>query len=332
MNIWFNHWFSTAYYFIETAKSLGNKVFATNERDSCIYKMNADIFEIEPVLDKEQYVQWALDFCRKNDIDVFFCKRNMKVISENINLFKEIGVHVFVEKYENILQFESKINTYNFFLGKDICDVPEMFVVNDADNFIKYYLYLKEKYGGVCSKLDVDEGGQSFKRIVTKEKSFDLVKNYQGFSIHEDDILNLVKQKETFDDMLLMPYLAGTEYSIDCLNTNRGLVAVPRFKFGGRITRIENNKELIEIANKFQKEAELTSGYNIQLRADENGNLFLLEVNTRLSGGTWKDRLVGVDFIKLALEVINKEDIDIDKYLSFANIDICKLENGLVIL
>ena len=37
MIIWFNHWFSTAYYFIEQAKALGNYVIATNQRDTCVY-------------------------------------------------------------------------------------------------------------------------------------------------------------------------------------------------------------------------------------------------------------------------------------------------------
>lgn len=329
MVIWFNHWFSTAYYFIEQAKKAGHYVIATNERDTCVYKMNADEFYIEEVMDSERYISWAINFCKNHDVDIFFCKRHMIDISKQIDKFNGIGVKVIVESYENIKIFESKQSTFEFFKKHNICNVPEMFIVNDINSFLSRYKYLKEKYPTVCCKLNIDEGGQSFKKISTAPYSIDTLKFNQGFSIQENDLFKILEKESSFEDIVLMPYLNGTEYSIDCFNTKSGLVAVPRYKLNNRVTRLENNKNLIDIANKFQKESGLISAYNIQLR-ENDGELYLLEVNTRLAGGSWKDSFVGFNFVNLIIDNINGLATDLESiYNKFHKMDISNIENAI---
>ena len=332
MKIWFNHWFSTAYYFIESCHKKNHYVIATNERESCVYKMNADEFYLESPMKSDEYLEWSIQFCKEHSIDVFFCKRHMSIISQNVSKFKDIGVKVVVENFSNISLFESKMDTLKFFKKNNICKVSEMFLVKIRDDFVDYYNYLKENYGCVCCKLDVDEGGQSFKKIICKEKDIRTLTDFQGLSIYEEDFFNIVDSADSFPNMILMPYLAGTEYSIDCYNTKNGLVAVPRYKLSNRITRIENNPKLIEIANKFQKCANLESAYNIQIREDEKGTPFLLEVNTRLSGGSWKDSFAGFDIISIILDEIEGIDTDIDNlYNNFNKIDVSNLESAIIL-
>lgn len=326
MRILFNHWFSTAYYFIENAKNLGHYVISTNERESCVYKMNSNEFYLEPVLNDEDYLQWALDFCDNHNIDIFFCKRHSNIISLHKSLFKCI---VIVEDYDNIVKFESKLNTMEFFKKYNICNTPELYVVNNYDDFICKYSYLKNKYHEICMKLDIDEGGQSFKRIISSNFSYN---DLFSSSISESLLLNTIKTKNNFENIILMPYLSGTEYSIDCLNTNNGLIAIPRYKLSNRITQINNDKKLIDIAKSFQQYSNLNSAYNIQFRNDENGKLYLLEVNTRLSGGSWKNNIIGVDFIDL---IIKKElciDIDVEKiYNNFNIVNVSNIENMIIL-
>ena len=55
------------------------------------------------------------------------------------------------------------------------------------------YNYLKEKYKKVCCKLDVDEGGQSFKIILDKDFDLNTLKYNQGFIIHEKTLFEISK-------------------------------------------------------------------------------------------------------------------------------------------
>ena len=332
MIIWFNHWFSTAYYFIEQAKALGNYVIATNQRDTCVYKMNADEFYIEKEMKGEDYVNWAITFCKEHKVDIFFPKKHMKEISLNKKAFEDNGITVVVEDYEKLCLFESKKDTFTFFEGKDICNIPEMFIVNNLNDFMDKYNYLKEKYKKVCCKLDVDEGGQSFKIILDKDFDLNTLKYNQGFIIHEKTLFEILRDNPSFDDMVLMPYLEGTEYSIDCYNTKNGLIAVPRLKLSNRVTRLENNNELIEIAKRFQEKAHLSSAYNIQLR-ESNGQLYLLEVNTRLAGGSWKDQFVGVNFMSVIIGEKNGVELNINSlYNNFRTMNISNLEDAVILI
>ena len=326
MRVWFNHWFSTAYYFIESAKKYGYYVISSNERDSCVYTMNSDEFFLEPVLNDEDYLNWSLDFCRKNNIDIFFCKKYSKIISKNINLFNCI---VIVEDYDNIVYFESKINGINFFKKNNISNTPEAYLVNNYDDFICRYSYLKNKYNDVCMKKDVDEGGQSFRRISSNGYNYDDMFSY---SLEESLLLKTIRKKDKFDDILIMPYLKGTEYSIDCLNTKNGLIAIPRVKLSNRVTSICKNEKLINIVKNFQSCSNLSSAYNIQFREDENGILYLLDINTRLAGGSWKDTLIGVDFVDLIIREELNIKIDVDNiYNNFNDIILSNLENIIVL-
>lgn len=334
MRIWFNHWFSTAYYFIKSLRESGHYVIATNERDSCVYKMICDEFFLEAVMSPEEYVEGAINFCKQHRIDIFFCKRHMDIIAKNKEKFTEIGVTVIVEDYENIKMFESKINSSIFIKEHNICRVPEMFVCKTYDEFTSKYSRLKNDYPNICMKFDIDEGGQSFKKIIPNSKKYNFwtLQCNDGFSIREQDLFNILCGEYNFRPIIIMPYLSGTEYSIDCLNTKQGLVAVPRGKISNRVTKLVKDREMINMARKFQLYANFNSAYNIQLKEDEKGELYFLEVNTRLSGGAWKDKFVGIDFPKLLIDKFLDTPINVDElYNNFTDINISNIENAIVL-
>jgi carbamoylphosphate synthase large subunit len=57
----------------------------------------------------------------------------------------------------------------------------------------------------------------------------------------------------------------------------------------------------------------LIAPFNVQFRYSDNCTLNLLEVNTRLSGGSWKAKELGYDFAKLTVDKF------LDKPISFEN-------------
>ena len=67
---------------------------------------------------------------------------------------------------------------------------------------------------------------------------------------------------------MVLEYLDGYEYSIDCLAGADGTlyVAIPRKKGNGRIREIEYNEELIEIADKMAEQYKIPFVFNIQVK------------------------------------------------------------------
>ena len=331
MKIWFNHWFSQAYHFINMLKKEGYYVIGTNERNTCVYKENVDEFYIEPIIkDKQEYVNWCLTFCKEHQIDIFFVRRNMDYIVENLHLFKENNIIVICEQdIEKYNMCHDKILTANFFKEHNICKVPEMIIVNTVEEFKKAYDLLIKKYDSVCIKYRVDEGGLSFKEITNKKPSINSMKSYQGRKYDYQYIIDCLSTVERFDDLIVMPVLEGTEVSVDCLGVDDDLIAIPRFKLNNRVTQLQSNQELIDIAKHFYSLCKMDGVFNIQFRYSK-GELYLLEINTRLAGGSWKSSELGCEFPVLAVEKFTNKITALPK-LDTYDIKISDLENYVIL-
>lgn len=304
MRVWFNHWFSTAYYFIQSLQRSGFYVIASNKRDTCVYKTNANEFYFEPDIDGEDYINYCIDFCKEHKVDIFVPRKEMKYIIQQLGKFDELGVKVLCESNEEIFDiFESKSKTASYFKQLNIVSVPETICVNTAWDFLSAYKTIREHYGDVCLKYDCDEGGQSYKRIVNIEPSMSRISENNGLAYSLEHILKCMLTVDSFRDIVVMPYLNGTEVSVDCLGLGSDFIAVPRYKCSNRVTRLEQNISIYNICKKLWESAGLRVPFNVQFRY-HNGDLYILEVNTRLSGGSWKAKYVGIDFIDLAVKQI----------------------------
>lgn len=284
-------------------KAAGYYVVSSNEKENCVYKTVGNEFYTEPICSSSEYIEWCLSFCKEHNINVFFPKKNIESIMQSMKKFEDIGVTVICEK--NIEMFDilnKKSTTIDFFKNNSICKTPEYRLVSSAEEFKQSYSELSP-LGPLCIKYDKDEGGNSFKSIITKEKEPNLhrFREFPENGLSYDYIIRCLETAETFKDIIVMPYLEGPEVSIDCLGFKNDIIAIARYKENHRFTKIMINKELKSIAKRFYLLTKLEGPFNIQLRYN-NGELFLLEVNTRLSGGCWKDKLVGCDFPVLCVE------------------------------
>lgn len=331
MRIWFNHWFSTAYHFINALKENGHYVIATNERDTCVYKINSDEFYIEPVFDnEEEYFRWALKFCMDYHIDVFFVKRNMKIINSTRLFFDRIGTKVICEDSPQLYQLmNNKKNSADFLECFNVCKIPEMIRVNRKRDFAYAYEHLSKKHEKVCIKYNEDEGGQSFKLIQDRKPSMDRISENNGLVYSYDYIMQCMTMGVAFKPLLVMPYLEGPEVSIDCLNTSKGFIAVPRQKLSNRVTRIDMDEKLINIAHKIQDALKCTAPYNIQLRK-HNGEWYFLETNARLSGGAWKAKYNGIDFVNTVVDDISGNLKELPKPIQ-KQMDLSNIENVVIL-
>lgn len=329
IRVWFNHWFSTAYRLIELIKEDDEEeifVVGTNlQIDSVIQKVCDEWYE-EPKLYGEEYIRYCLDFCREHNIDVFVPRRLMIEISKNKPRFEEIGVKVMVDDYNAIEMLGSKSETYEHFKGYENINIPDYFTVKNAQEFAEAYDALRKKHKQVCVKFVRDEGGMSFRKIIENVNEFDRLRMYQGTGISYNDLYTALSTKEEFDDLMVMPYLDGLEVSVDCLRTDSGTIAVPRIKSPTRQERVVYDLEIISMTANVLNKVNLQYPCNVQFRYDGD-TLYLLEVNTRMSGGLQMSCLASnVNIPNIALnKLLGKElqwniDDESDKIVSYIEI------------
>ncbi len=103
--------------------------------------------------------------------------------------------------------------------------------------------------------------------------------------------------------MLVMEYLDGHEYSVDCIGNNGSLVcAIPRKKpkIVGHGQMIDLRDDILECTRQLTAAYGLNGVFNVQFRERGSG-LGLLEINPRMSGGIGMACLAGPNLPYLAL-------------------------------
>lgn len=313
VRVWFNHWFSTSYRLIELMKKdAGERIYvigSNRQRDSVIQKVCDEWYE-EPDIDGEAYIAFCLEFCSRHSVDAFVPRRKMVEISRNRDRFAQAGVRVMVDDYDTIALLNDKAAAYRFLGACEELHIPEYFVVSRYEQFEQAFRRLRADYGQVCVKFVQDEGGMSFRKIAEHVDSFRQLRMYQGSSISYEQLAETLEGAGTFDDMMVMPYLPGNEVSVDCLQTGKGLIAIPRMKGAARHERVEYNAGILRMTECVMERVGLRYPCNIQFKF--RGSVpYLLEVNTRMSGGLQMSCLAAqVNIPNIALNKLFGREID----------------------
>ena len=310
--IWMNHWFSTALNIIELLRdgNLDIRVIGTNENKYSVIKNACDEWYQEPILKDDEYVEFCLDFCREHDVQVFLPRRGMLKISEQRYRFEEVGIHVMMDDFGIVSILNHKEAAYDFFRINKIGTVPDYYIVTTAREFSDAYGELLSKYKQVCFKFVKDEGGKSFRLIDNQRKGYVALLKKQNTRMTLDDVMEALSERETFAPIMIMPFLPDDEISVDCLDTKKGLIALPRVKGYSKYEILRYDNEIINICENFQRKAELSCPYNIQFKYMD-GVPYFLEVNTRMSGGIYMAcHASGINIPQIALKKLLGEEPD----------------------
>lgn len=286
IRIWFNHWFSTVYEIIRLIKKDNSKfyIIGTNHNIYSPVRNVCDEWYEEPVLTADEYVDFCLSFCRDHGVDIFIPRQHMLAISQNKKRFETLGVKVMVDKYDLIAPLNDKQAAYQLIDKYGIADVPPYKIATTKKEFLDGYHELLQNDYRVCFKFVHDEGGQSFHLIDNDKKRYHQLFYRHSTHISLKDTLQALSERDKFSPIILMPYLSGEEVSVDCLNTQFGIIMIPRFKNFTRIEEIRYDSTIISAVKKFFEFMPLENPCDIQFKY-LNGIPYFLEVNTRMSGG-----------------------------------------------
>lgn len=284
--IWLNHWFSSAYNIIHLVKAEEKDfyIIGSSGNKNSVVKSACDEWQEEPVLKDDEYVDYCLDFCKKNKVDIFMPRKGMIQISERKKEFEDSGTKVMADDFDKVWTLNQKDQAYRLFQEKGIGTVPDFHIVTDSTGFQKAVQDLSNTYEQICFKFVQDEGARSFRIIDDNRKGFEALLSYSGVRITYQQALEALSERESFSPIMVMPYLPGEEASVDCLKTPQGIIMIPRIKTASRTEKVIYDEEILSICADFYEKVGLEHPCNIQFRY-LNGVPYFLEVNTRMAGG-----------------------------------------------
>lgn len=259
----------------------------------------------EPVgLFGEPYRDWCLSRCREHPVDLLVPGRSRNLFAESSEEFRALGVKVWLAGPPETLDFfHDKARFYAEF-PTGIAPVPMAIRVNTAAEYHAAIESLAPCHPRLCVKPSRAVFGIGFRLLDNTLTPLRTLLEDTEYRIHPDDLARILASVERFPDLLVMEYLDGAEWSVDCAALHGCLVAAvarKKLKMPGNVQQIDQRGEFLEIARKLTAHFQLNGLFNFQLR-EGGGRVAILEVNTRISGGIGLACASGVNLPWLALQ------------------------------
>lgn len=264
------------------------------------------------------YAAWAVEFALEHRIDVFFPCFAMADLADARDGFAAAGVALACPAGDAVRLFEDKAAGYRAaqVLG---LPVPPHHLVTDAAGLLAAYDQVRDVAQVVCMKPVRGTGGSGFRILSTDGPD---ISELRGSVRAKADLGRACAALEAAHaagqdvrTLLVMPFLTGPEISVDALadRDGRTLAALGRSRARRRRLIVDDvpAREVAEALNFAHRVAYLS---NTQVRywqgpCDRAPQPYLLELNTRISGGLFQTALTGVNLPWAAVLLALGEDV-----------------------
>jgi len=273
-------------YFKKALKGEG-QVFAVDAQLTAPAMVDADVAIQVPSIYDENYIDVLLDIANKNEITAIISLNDLElpILSASRDSFEKTGVRVIVSKKEVVDIAFDKWETVRF-LQTHHLHTPKTFIdLNEAKKAIaagelEFPLVLKPRWGSASIGIDYPENLREL------ELSYEL----QSLRLKKT-ILSEASKEDIDHAILIQEKLKGDEYGMDILNDFEenyvGTFVRKKLAMRGG----ETDKAISVIDNGFEEIGKLIGERlkhigNMDCDVFENnGKLYVLELNPRFGGG-----------------------------------------------
>ncbi|OEI75936.1 carbamoylphosphate synthase large subunit short form [Bacillus subtilis] len=228
-----------------------------------------------PNIDAEEFINFLNEMVSKFNID-FIIPAHDSVVLKLAQHQDSINAIVVTSSKETCEIARSKKLTYQFFENEDF--VPKMY--NQVNEINTYPVFLKP---------DVGQGSKGIAKANNKEE--------------------LLFYKKQNKDLIVLEYLPGEEYTIDCFTDKNGSLkfagkrARKRIKSGISVNSVTLplDEEVKRISRVINDKIKFRGAWFFQLKKDINNKYKLLEIAPRIAGTMGLHRNKGINFPLLSL-------------------------------
>lgn len=270
------------------------KVFASHRDDRPEITSGADISFTEP-RDNEERIAWVIATAREHGIKVILAGRVGGVFEQARDQFEEAGL-VLVTGGTSMSTFDLVDNKSKFTAEAEragLACVPAITATNAAEMLAAYETLAAS--GEVCVKPAVGIYGKGFWRFKEDADPFLCFADPDARLASFETYMRAYGDGANRPAMLVMPYMAGNECSVDMVcEAGRAIAYVARRKAGVHQV-FENEGPAVELALRAAEHFKCDGIVNVQTKDDSHGQPHLLEINPRYSGGVGYTREAGVN-------------------------------------
>ena len=263
-----------------------------------------------PTADKPDFTDKVLSICREKNIHVLMplVTKELIPLSQHIKEFELAGTKLLVSSTASLEIANNKSRLYEFLQWRGL-KIPDFRVVENVEQFQNAVAELGHPSKQVCFKPSVSNGSRGFRIITEQFNEADILFNQKPSNvfIRLNDALRVLSSAP-FPELLVSQYLPGDEYSVDCLcNQGNALLVLPRLRkkmVNGISVKGEFVREdkIIDYCTRIIKELQLHGNIGIQVKANDEGEFLVLEINPRVQGTISASLGAGVNLPLLAVK------------------------------
>ncbi|MEO8887751.1 MAG: ATP-grasp domain-containing protein [Jatrophihabitantaceae bacterium] len=322
LRIWFNRTYATNSHVIAMLRANPDgrelHVIGTHPDPDSPVLIACDESEVEPELEPAEYVEWALQFARRHQVQVLIPRLYMAELADARERFAAIGANLACADGATVRLFHDKPRAYHAAAALGV-PVPPHHVVRDSAGLHAAYQELSAIADTVCMKPTEGVGGAGYRVLTTTPPTLDAfagqVRSRAALADVGRALDTAAAEGAPVPELLVMPYLTGPEISVDVLAARDGTVLAAIGRGRSRRRRlIVDDAPAREVAHALTRAHRVAYLSNTQVRYwqgpdDAAPRPYLLELNTRISGGLFQTALAGVNLPWAAVRVALGEDV-----------------------
>lgn len=308
VKVWFNKTFSSVHSALRLIRqgdtTQAYTLLASSPNPHAQVRLAADEFHQEPSgLTGAAYVEWCADFSRRHGICIFVPGKEATLLAAAADSFADQGTRILSSAPPAILELLHDKGRFYAALACPQAPAPAWQACSSLAEFNLAHERLRAQHKQLCIKPAVSVYGIGFRHIRDDRSAYEIYAAGQNYQIDLPSLRIILGQQDAFPPLLLMEFLPGHEFSVDCV-AERGVLhcAVARRKplHAGHGQIIDPREDIQAACAAIVHQFSLNGFVNIQFREGENG-LRTLEVNPRMSGGVAMACLAGPNLPYLGL-------------------------------
>lgn len=251
-----------------------------------------DAFYCVPRADDIDYADKVLEICKREKVDIYFPNISVEVeaVSKRKKEFEALGTIVSSADNTYVEIANNKLKVYQKLRGIGV-DVPEFYPVNNINDFVVGCKKLGYQQKPVCLKVVNNSGSRGVRIIDNKKNRYDIFANEKpnSFFTSYDDMLDVLKSTDKLDEMMLLEYLPGNEYTVDMLaDKGKVLYEVGRENIVSLMSIAQDSivhkiDSAYDVAREVVELLSFDGNIGIDFMKDENGVPKITDINPRIT-------------------------------------------------
>lgn len=268
------------------------KIVGVDMADDPTIGFMVDKYYKVPEATNEKYVDVLLDICRKENVDIYFPNISAEVsaVAERVSEFSQIGTKVSIADQSVVDLVNNKLHAYDYFkkFGLALPNYYPVHTISDFENGCKQLGYPEKP---ACLKLVSNSGSRGVRIIDASRDRYQIFAHEKpnSFFTSYEDMMSILKSSNRLDEMMLVEYMPGNEYTVDLLAENgkvlymvgrENVVSLMSIAQRSIVSRIDSAyemcKEIVKLLN-------YTGNIGFDFMKNADGIPVLMDINPRLT-------------------------------------------------